>query len=429
MVIEMRRVVPLLMVCCLLVAQGIQSRVFAADTALSVPGLRFGPKRTIEHGTNLVSGPALQVDAMGNVHVAWVETEQGQHNVYHLKVPPEQTGLQKAVRVNPPDEIVATAVMHPPGLAVGSNREVYLTYPAPHPQANRKPLMMILRFTRSEDGGRSFGPPITIHDDATVSEHNFEQVTVGPDGVLHFVWLDSRDRKSPLTTATFAARSTDGGRSIAKNVKVDDDACVCCRAAVVAAPDGTVYLAWRKALPGDIREMVVARSTDGGRTYSPPVIVGHDQWVFAGCPHRPSSMALDGLGRLYVAWYSEGPDETPANYVAYSDDGGQTFSPRLMLNRSKGTFPDHPQIAVDRQGRVVAIWEEVSPVRREIMVSYSMDRGHMFSPPLKVNEKRGEKPAVVMLADGQAAIAWVEPTVFPSRGTIFQTLQLPKSSQ
>ncbi|MGQ0812520.1 MAG: sialidase family protein [Nitrospiraceae bacterium] len=425
----MRRVVPLLMVCYLPVVPGIQSLVFATDTALSVPGLRFGPTRTIEHGTNPVSGPALQVDAKGNVHVAWVESEQGQHNVYHVKVPPESGAPLKSVRVNPPEETVATAVMQPPGLAVGSDRDIYLTYAAPHPQGNRKPLMMILRFTRSEDGGRTFAPPITIHDDPSVSEHNFEQVTVGTDGVLHFVWLDSRDRKSPLTTATFAARSTDGGRTIGKNVKVDDDACVCCRAALVAAQDGTVYLAWRKALPGDIREMVVARSTDGGRTYSSPVIVGHDRWVYAGCPHRPASMALDGLDRIYVAWYSEGPDETPANYVAYSDDGGETFSPRLMLNRSKGTFPDHPQIAVDRQGRVVAIWEEMSPVRREIMMSYSLDRGRTFSPPLKVNEKRGEKPAVVMLADGQAAIAWIEPTVFPNRGTILRTLQLPKSSQ
>ena len=43
----------------------------------------------------------------------------------------------------------------------------------------------------------------------------------------------------------------------------------------------------------------------------------------------------------------------PAIYLAYSDDQGATFSPKKQLNVSKGTFPDHPQMAVDPEGRVV----------------------------------------------------------------------------
>ena len=147
---------------------------------------------------------------------------------------------------------------------------------------------------------------------------------------------------------------------------------------MASGPDGTLYVAWRKILPGDLRETVVARSTDGGATYSAPVIVGHDRWVFPGCPHRPASVGTDRQGRLYVAWYTEGSDETPSIYLAYSDDKGETFSPKQKLNFSKGTFPDHPQMAVDQEGRVILVWEEQSPVRREVVVSVSLDRGQSF---------------------------------------------------
>ena len=109
-----------------------------------------------------------------------------------------------------------------------------------------------------------------------------------------------------------------------KNVKVDEGTCVCCRTALATGPDGTLYATWRKMF-GDIRETVVSRSEDGGQTFSEPVVVGHDKWVFPSCPHRPASLGVDQRGRLYVVWYTEGVDEVPAIFVAYSDDRGLTF--------------------------------------------------------------------------------------------------------
>ena len=80
-----------------------------------------------------------------------------------------------------------------------------------------------------------------------------------------------------------------------------------------------------------------------------------------------------------------------AIFVAYSDDRGLTFSRKQQLNVAKGTFPDHPQMAVDPSGRVVVVWEEQSPVRREVVVSWSLDRAQTFGSPQKVNEK-GARP-------------------------------------
>ena len=413
--------VTVLLSACLLVAAG-ATLGSAGEPAGSVSALQLGGKQVVEHGTKTVSGPSLQVDEAGAIHVAWVEEEKEVRGLRYLKTEAEAKAFPSPIRVNSPEEPVA-AVHQSPGLALGKKGEVYLSWSAPHPQANGKPFTSVLKLSHSEDGGRTFAPSVAVNDDSAVTNHTFDHVAVGHDGTVHVAWIDAREgKKEP---ATFAARSADMGRTVTKNLKVDDNTCVCCRTALVTAPDGTVYLAWRKIFEGNIRETVVARSTDGGQTYSAPVIVGNDRWVFPGCPHRPASLGVDQRGRLYVVWYTEGADETPAIYLAVSDDGGLTFSPKRALNASKGTFPDHPQMAVDAEGHMVVVWEEQSPVRREVVMSYSLDRGQAFSKPRKLNDKKGQNPAVALNDQGLAAVAWVE-QVMPGRKTVLQTVRLPK---
>jgi hypothetical protein len=138
-------------------------------------------------------------------------------------------------------------------------------------------------------------------------------------------------------------------------------------------------------------------------------------------------MGIDKKHRLYVTWYTEGPDDTPGVYLAYSDDQGRTFTPRRQLNRSKGTFPDHPQLAVNHEGHLLVTWEEQSPVRREVVFSYSLDRGHTFSSPKKLNENKAKSAAVALNNQGQAVMTWLEQVAFPGWSTIVQTLTLPTS--
>ncbi|MDE3218042.1 MAG: hypothetical protein KGO23_01570, partial [Nitrospirota bacterium] len=97
---------------------------------------------------------------------------------------------------------------------------------------------------------------------------------------------------------------------------------------------------------------------------------------------------------------------------------------KQKLNVSKGTFPDHPQMAVDPEGRLVIVWEEQSPVRREVVMSLSLDRGQTFSTPQKLNEKKGQTPSLSINAKGMAALAWMEHAM-PVHRMVVQTIQLP----
>jgi hypothetical protein len=135
-------------------------------------------------------------------------------------------------------------------------------------------------------------------------------------------------------------------------------------------------------------------------------------------------MGVDRQGRLYVVWYTEGTDEVPAVYIAYSDDRGKSFSEKDKLNVAKNTFPDHPQIAVDPEGRIVVVWEEQAPVKRDVVMSVSTDRGGTFTPPQKMNEKKSQAPVVAVNAQGLFAMAWMEHGM-PGHKIVTQTLRVP----
>ena len=392
------------------------------SNAESVSGsiVELGEKFSTDHKVRSLVGPSVQIDDQSSVSLAWMEEEREIRSVFYARDTKPGGPMGQPVRVNQPQESPYWRQEAPALIATPS--DIYVSWAMAHPKASpEKPFSSELRLSKSVDGGRTFLPSIVVNDDEQVINHTFDALHRGPDGTLHLSWIDGREgKKDP---GTFVARSLDHGRSVTANRKVDENTCVCCRTALASAPDGTLYVAWRKIF-GDIRETVVARSEDGGQTFSAPVIVGHDQWVFPSCPHRPASLGVDQQGRLYVVWYTEGADEIPAIYLAYSDDRGKTFSQKRQLNGGKGTFPDHPQMAVDPAGRVVVVWEEQSPVRRDVVVSASLDRGETFTLPQKLNEKKGQTPSVAVNRRGVFAVGWMEHAM-PAHRMVFQTLRLP----
>lgn len=388
----------------------------AADSRLGL-----GPKFSTTHQVKNLVGPTVQIDEQGLIGVTWVEEEKETRTLFFARSETPGGPLGIPVKVNRPSENPYYR-QEAPALAMRGH-DVFITWALTHPAATPdKPFSSELRLSRSSDGGKTFGLSTLVNDDGQAINHTFDALEVAPDGAIHLAWIDGREgKKEP---GTFVAKSTDRGQSIGRNVKIDDNTCVCCRTALATSTEGIVYVAWRKIFDGHIRETVVARSTDGGDSFSSPVVVGNDRWIYQACPHRPASLGVDRQGRLYVVWYTEGADETPAIYLAYSDDHGATFSPKKQLNISKGTFPDHPQMAVDPAGRVVVIWEEQSPVRREVVMSRSLDRGGSFSKPVKLNEKNGQTPTVSVNGQGTVVMGWKEHAM-PAHRIVVQTMQFP----
>ena len=92
-----------------------------------------------------------------------------------------------------------------------------------------------------------------------------------------------------------------------------------------------------------------------------------------------------------------------------SDDQGQTFSVPHSLHTPTASLPDHLLMAVHEDGAIVAVWEEVTGVRKRTVMRVSMDRGKTFGPVQTLSDgAKAEMPAVAVHSSGSVALAWTE---------------------
>jgi len=241
-----------------------------------------------------VSPPAVAVRADGRIVLAWF-AQQGHDNHLFVARPGSEA---KPVRVNP-DGLFVDSLHQPPGLALGPDGEIYVSWSSRKPLPEGVLFASDLRLSRSLDGGQTFEPPLRVNEDRPIS-HSFEGLGVMPDGTVIVSWIDSREGSN--ASGTYLARITERGSRVERTLKLDGgETCVCCRSDVAAGPRDTVAVAWRKVFPGSIRDMVVGLSRDGGRSFAPPELAHADRWKITACPHRGGSVATDGRGRVYLA--------------------------------------------------------------------------------------------------------------------------------
>jgi hypothetical protein len=361
-----------------------------------------------------VSALALGVAANGGPLLAWAASD-GHANHLYLARPSAEMGT--AIQVNPP-ALGVDSLHQGPGLAVGPGGEIYVSWSSRKDKPASALFASDLRLSRSLDGGLTFEAPLRVNEDRPIS-HSFEGLAVAPDGAVLLSWIDSREGENQA--ATYLARVVDRGSRVEHAMRLDGDTCVCCRVDLAAGPRGTTIL-WRKVFPGSIRDMVLGLSSDGGRSLAAVTRVSVDGWQITACPHRGGRVGMDGRGRIYAAWYTEGVDGTPRVLVASSDDG-RRFGPPRRLDTSAGTIPDRVRLAVGSTGRVVVAWEDATAVRRRILIRRSPDAGRTWGRVEVLSRAiKAYAPDVAVTPAGDFLVAWHEEQ-FPVTKTVVEPLR------
>lgn len=173
------------------------------------------------------------------------------------------------------------------------------------------------------------------------------------------------------------------------------------------------------------RDMVLASSRDGGCTFAPPAQVHADGWKIAACPHRGGSVATDARGRLYTVWYTEGTEGRPDLLFTTSADGRRFSTPR-RLHTAPGSIPDQARLAVDASGRGVVVWEDLTAVRRRVVMRTTLDGRRTLSPPQTLTQAVKAFAPDVVAAPGGFLIVWHEEQ-FPSIKTVIYSIKLQEA--
>jgi hypothetical protein len=272
-----------------------------------------------------------------------------------------------------------------------------------------------LMFARSLRFGRKFDKPIKITDKEKPSSNAFSYLAVAPNGDLYAVWLDARDPQHtmPSTSHVYMTKSTDKGATWSQNVAVANNVCPCCRPTIAFGAQGEVFVAWRNVTAGDVRDMMLATSTDNGATFAKPVTMAQDNWKISGCPHSGASLMVKGK-RLYAAWHSEGDGTNAGIRLTWSDDGGKTFA-KPTIASANIVDTNHPMLSRSEDGRLLMVfkgrdavakesWGAVSPYLVEVN-----DNGSVSMPiAIPGNKKSIAYPVLVAGTVGRAYFAWTE---------------------
>lgn len=379
-----------------------------ADSSFALTLTRNGDGEVsyLNHPDKSVSPFAGAIDDRGLIYIAWAREDGDVYNVYVVVSRDKGASFSDPMRVNL--DFDAPSGMHAaPSLAVGPNGAVYVAWASRRAGVENA---ADIRLARSMDGGRDgagFETSVVVNDAGAVGNRGFESMAVGPDGEVYVVWLDARENKKGVST-TYSAKSVDGGRIFSRNVRIDGNSCPCCRTAVAVSPAGAVYVSWRKVMDNGGREIVAARSVDKGEkgekegSFSTPVSVGRDDWKIDGCPHRGPGLAAS-KDAVYEVWYTEAGDGVPCvNYGSVdASQWGKDFNIRTLSCGGK-TFPDHPALTLDRDGRPVFFWEETTPVLSRVMTKTGSEK----SAQLSRGARRASYPSASVNKKGAMFIVW-----------------------
>jgi hypothetical protein len=189
-----------------------------------------------------------------------------------------------------------------------------------------------------------------------------------------------------------------------------------------AASAGNLYLTWTNIGPFGFPQIASSRSTDGGTSFSPPVLISDPSEAAQG-----SEAAIGPGGVIYVAWWRIF-GAFPAIMVARSTDYGQTFSHPMVAapivpigfysGNMNGNFRTNsfPRIDVNPvNGNVYIVYAsnpQNSPDGADVYVIRSTNRGATWSSPQRVNDDSTQNdqffPAVAVNGLGTAKVIWYD---------------------
>jgi hypothetical protein len=164
-----------------------------------------------------------------------------------------------------------------------------------------------------------------------------------------------------------------------------------------------------QVFPGaEAQAIRIARSVDAGRTWAPAVTLIEGHAPFGPVQHHPSA-AGDASGRWVIVWsggdgsISIGLDEDV--FVARSGDGGTTWSTPALLEAdgdSDANDDRSPSIATDGAGTWLAAWATLPGVA----VARSIDAGATWSSPVAFDAENFARPRIVAMGGGAWVVAY-----------------------
>jgi len=276
-------------------------------------------------------------------------------------------------------------------LAIDAGDRLYVTWVAGlYKEDSPQPFKAVM-FSRSNDGGRSWGEPIRVSS-ATAGQRRHPVIAVwGKD--VYITWLDDGQRgRSPASQAlpgdVYLASSNDRGATWSSDVCLETDldkkTGSSGEPSLCITADGTVYCAWfsirryKKKVGG----CWIAKSTDGAKTFSTSLCavgpLGDVLLTEAGGSLYLTAVYISAIKRLSM----REPQTAQEIRLYVSADGGAKWSkPVTIDDDEQDRHKSNLRLVSLGPDRLLACWHDE---RRGVYAAASVDGGKTWGKNVKV---------------------------------------------
>jgi hypothetical protein len=268
----------------------------------SLDGTVFSDAVEVSTGVNgtFMVAPSVCAPVAGKVHVAF-SSPDGQEGRIFLATSNDGGETFSSVRVDDAVDAFRTT----PDLAVGGDGSVHVVWQDERNGSND------VYYAKSADGGQTFSPNIRVNDDLGTANQDYPSLAVGAGGNVYAVWRDWRKGNSDI----FFSKSTDGGNTFGDGIVNDNDAEVddyqfgAMHDHPSVAVDGSenIYVTWRDTRNGfSDQDIYFTSSEDGGITFGDGLKNDNDIKVnddLKDTDQELPAMALTPDGSVCIVWY------------------------------------------------------------------------------------------------------------------------------
>lgn len=389
--------------------------------------LTFRPEQHLGESTKNPATPFLRYRPDGRLVAIWTEDDdsamaqqtQGataQHHSGKMAASPMRDALLASsvdggktwtspTRVNRSVEAIQ-GEENGPKVAFGADNRAYVVWSIPSAKGDKT--RANIRFAM-EDGKGGFSGARTVNEIRDAAR--FPIIEVSPDGTVLMAWIDRRI-DNPKPRQLYLMKLDSDGKELSKNYSAGEGLCECCKLGIAFANGGkSVYLVDRQVDGRKIRNHVLRKSTDGGRSFAAPVEISNDGWQVPSCPHSGPSIGRDSRGKLHVTWFTLGRSEKePGIYHSVSSDDGTSFAPRRLVHANTAPEILYTTLAVGDDDTIYLAWSNLdSNNRAQIFLRTLSADGRYWGAIQQLSNAKGNASRPVLAAsEGQLHVAWTE---------------------
>ena len=316
----------------------------------------------------------------GIVHVAWIDDSLGNEEILLARSIDNGTTFSEAINLS------NTTNTSSRNLELSAfDKNIYAVWLDEDEKGNG-----IILFRASNDGGETFGNPITIARNVTTSnDFTFPKVAAYGNNV-YVAWnvadgWSTRQGEGEIITDLLYVKSSDQGNTFSHPVKLNNNG-EKVGEAQLAAYNNAVYVVWASSPYKHVTSnLFFTKSMDNGNTFSNATEVKNDSFVNPSnvevvvvwnnnskgnveqiLSTSPSSQQAQQQTQVYIVGQIPQSEQNEDIFLVSSSDNGDTFSQTTSNLSNNSEFSECPSIATS-ENNIYVIWQDRTPGNNEAL--------------------------------------------------------------